>query len=113
MPRTVSMKTTHSVLMIGILERRPSASTMPSGSDTAIPTKDRLSVTSSPPHSEVSTCGRPNMPPTSRKKADDRQHKEQQNRIQPFARHLRDQHRHQQRHEQDGDQIGRQRSSIG
>ncbi len=68
-PRTVSMKITHSILMTGIFERRPSASRMPSGSDTAMPTKDRTSVTSSPPHSEVSTCGRPNMPPTSRKKA--------------------------------------------
>ena len=49
------MKMTEIILMTGIFERRPSASRMPSGSDTEMPTKDSTSVTSSPPHSAVST----------------------------------------------------------
>ena len=54
-PRTISMKMTQSILTTGIFERRPSASMMPSGSDTAMPTKDRMSVTIRPPQSGVST----------------------------------------------------------
>ena len=54
--------------MTGILERRPSASRMPSGSETAMPTKERTSVTSRPPQSGVSTCGRPKRRRRSRKK---------------------------------------------
>ena len=42
---------------------------MPSGSDTAMPTKESTSVTISPPQRAVSTCARPNLPPTSMKKA--------------------------------------------
>ena len=37
-PRTVSMKMTESSLIAGIFERRPSASRMPSGSETTMPT---------------------------------------------------------------------------
>ena len=54
-PRTRSMKMTEINLTTGIFERRPSASTMPSGSETEMPTKESTSVTSSPPHSGVST----------------------------------------------------------
>ena len=68
-PRTNSMKPTDTQRTIGMLERRPSASTMPSGNEPAMPTVATTSVTSRPPHSDVSTCGRPNTPPTSRKKA--------------------------------------------
>ncbi len=62
MPRTTSMKMTLSSLITGMVDRRPSASKMPSGNDAAIPTKDSASVTSRPPHNAVSTTGRPKPP---------------------------------------------------
>jgi hypothetical protein len=63
------MKTTLMTRMIGSDERRPSASRMPSGSEQMMPVNEITNVTSSPPHSLVSTCGNPNMPPTSRMNA--------------------------------------------
>src|SRR5215204_1837075 len=54
-PRTNSMKITENSFTAGIFERRPSASRMPMGSDTTMPTHATTMVTSSPPQSEVST----------------------------------------------------------
>ncbi len=53
-PRQSSMKATQMALMIGILERRPSASTMPIGSEATIPTTAITRVRNRPPHSGVS-----------------------------------------------------------
>ena len=101
-----------SILTIGIFERRPSASTMPSGSDTTMPTKDSDSVTSRPPQRAVSTCGRPNTPPTSRKNATIG--KPMKSRcVQALARHRGISIGTSSATKQDGNQIGRQRSSIG
>ncbi|MCY1245602.1 hypothetical protein D9M72_587660 [compost metagenome] len=66
MPRTNSMKAVQSILITGMCDRRPSASRMPSGNDTAMPTKERMSVTIRPPQSGVSTKVSPNQPPGSR-----------------------------------------------
>jgi hypothetical protein len=49
----------------GILDRRPSASRMPSGNEAAMPTLATTRVTSSPPQYCVSTTGNPKMPPVS------------------------------------------------
>ena len=68
-PRTNSMKPTDTQRTIGIFERRPSASRMPIGNEPVMPTVATTSVTSSPPHNDVSTWGNPNTPPTSRKNA--------------------------------------------
>ncbi len=65
-PRITSMKMTQSDLITGMRERLPSASRMPAGSDTAMPTKDRMSVTIRPPQFDVSTWLRPKTPPSSR-----------------------------------------------
>jgi len=59
MPRQNSMNTTEASLMTGILERRPSASRMPSGSEATIPVTAMTSVTSNPPQTSVSTGSRP------------------------------------------------------
>ena len=58
-PRTNSMKNTENSLTVGIFERRPSASRMPIGNEQAMPTEATTMVTSTPPHSTVSTTGRP------------------------------------------------------
>ncbi|MNT72362.1 hypothetical protein D3C72_2109530 [compost metagenome] len=60
------MKNVQSILITGMVDRRPSASRMPSGSDTAMPTNDSTSVTIRPPQSGVSTKVNPNQPPGSR-----------------------------------------------
>ena len=43
------MKATQSVLMTGSFERRPSARTMPSGSEQQMPTTEMIRVTIRPP----------------------------------------------------------------
>ena len=58
-PRTNSMNRVENNRTVGISERRPSASRMPSGSDTTMPTEATTMVTSTPPHSTVSTTGKP------------------------------------------------------
>ena len=69
-PRTNSMNTTQANLTIGSLERRPSASSTPRGSETTMPTVEITSVTSTPPHKLVETLGSPSAgAPVSRKKA--------------------------------------------
>ena len=42
-----------------MVERRPNASAMPTGIEVTMPVTDTTSVTSSPPHSLVSTIGNP------------------------------------------------------
>ena len=54
-PRTNSMKITENSFTAGMVERRPSASRMPIGSENTMPTHETTIVTSTPPHSEVST----------------------------------------------------------
>ena len=54
-PRTNSMKITEAIRTTGICERRPSASRMPSGSDTTMPTHATTMVTRMPPHCAVLT----------------------------------------------------------
>ena len=54
-PRQASMKITEKVLTIGIFDRRPSASRMPSGREATMPVIATTSVTSKPPHCDVST----------------------------------------------------------
>ena len=49
-PRTNSMKTIENNRTAGMDERRPSASSTPSGSDTTMPTAATTTVTSTPPH---------------------------------------------------------------
>ena len=51
-PRTNSMKITENSRTAGMCERRPSASRMPSGSDSTMPTEATTIVTSMPPHSD-------------------------------------------------------------
>ena len=58
-PRTNSMNTVDTSRTVGMSERRPSASRMPSGSDTTMPTEATTMVTSTPPHSTVSTTAKP------------------------------------------------------
>ena len=58
-PRTNSMKMTLAVLTTGSGERRPRARSTPSGKEKAIPTTAVNSETKMPPHSPVSTIGRP------------------------------------------------------
>ena len=70
-PRTNSMKTTENRRTAGMRERRPSASRMPSGSEQTMPTEATTMVTSMPPHSAVSTGGKPiASQPVSRKNAE-------------------------------------------
>ena len=54
-PRTNSMKTVEASRTVGMSERRPSASRMPIGSEQTMPTEATTMVTSTPPHSTVST----------------------------------------------------------
>ncbi len=54
-PRTNSMKITERIRTAGIRERRPSARMIPSGSENTMPTEATTIVTSTPPHSTVST----------------------------------------------------------
>ena len=65
-PRHNSMKATDIALMIGMSERRPSASRIPSGRAATMPTAERTSVSVRPPQRLVSTCSRPKAPPESR-----------------------------------------------
>ena len=58
-PRTISMKITARIFTAGMDERRPSASRMPSGSETTIPTLATTTVISMPPQREVSTISNP------------------------------------------------------
>ena len=58
-PRTNSMKITENSFTAGMVERRPSASRMPIGSENTMPTQDTTMVTSTPPQSEVSTLRKP------------------------------------------------------
>ncbi len=62
-PRISSIKPTQSIRTIGMVERRPSASTIPSGRATKIETDASTRVRNSPPHCEVSTTGSPKDPP--------------------------------------------------
>ena len=61
-PRQNSMKMTQNILTIGISDRLPSASRMPSGKETTMPTIATTRVTSRPPHKGVSTGRKPNWP---------------------------------------------------
>ena len=54
-PRTNSMKMTLAARTSGSRERRPSASSTPSGSENTMPTTAVSIVTNTPPHSIVST----------------------------------------------------------
>ena len=58
-PRTTSMKATDRKRTTGRRDRRPSASRMPSGSDSTIPTVETTTVTSRPPQSAVETFSSP------------------------------------------------------
>ncbi len=53
------MKAIEKIRISGIVERRPSASAMPTGIEVTMPVTDTTSVTSRPPHSRVSTTGSP------------------------------------------------------
>ena len=68
-PRTNSMKITHSRWMIGSLERRPSASTIPIGSDSTMPTSAITRVSMKPPHLSVVTDSSPSPPRSSQNEA--------------------------------------------
>ncbi len=58
-PRTNSMKIIENTLAPAACSNAGRApSRMPNGSDTTMPTADTTTVTSTPPHSEVSTFGR-------------------------------------------------------
>jgi hypothetical protein len=63
-----SMKQMHSVLTMGICERRPSARTMPIGNEATMPVTPITTVSIRPPNLEVSTGSRP-RPPVRRKNA--------------------------------------------
>src|SRR5215470_14827778 len=58
-PRTNSMKITDNDRTAGMCDRRPSARRIPSGNETTIPTEATTIVTSTPPHSTVSTGRNP------------------------------------------------------
>ena len=62
-PRTSSMNETHSDLTTGMVERRPSASTMPIGNEATMPTIEISRVRNSPPQRLVSTRGCSGPPP--------------------------------------------------
>ncbi|MNL41719.1 hypothetical protein D3C87_1641420 [compost metagenome] len=64
--RTSSMNEIQSVLITGILDWRPSASTIPNGKESVMPITERMSVTRRPPHFSVWITLRPNTPPASR-----------------------------------------------
>src|SRR5438128_399578 len=68
-PRTNSMKITENNFTAGIVERRPSASRIPIGSENTMPAHETTMVTSTPPQSEVSTLRKPinGMPVSSAK----------------------------------------------
>ena len=53
------MNATEKTRISGIVERRPSASAMPTGIEATMPVTDTTSVTSRPPQSRVSTIGNP------------------------------------------------------
>ena len=61
------MKAVEKNFTTGMSERRPSASRMPSGKDTTMPTVATTMVTRMPPHSEDGTLASPiiGMPPSS------------------------------------------------
>ena len=65
-PRQNSMKVTQTTRMAGMFERRPSASTMPSGKAPAMPTVAITRVSIKPPHWLVATLLSPNTPPCSK-----------------------------------------------
>ena len=70
MPRQNSMKIVQTRRTTGIVERRPSASTMPSGSDATMPDSAMTRVSENPPQRAVSTGRRPSVSlPAIRKKA--------------------------------------------
>ena len=58
-PRTNSMKMTESTRTVGMRERLPSARRIPSGKEHTMPTAATTMVTSTPPHSTVSTGRKP------------------------------------------------------
>ena len=89
--------------MIGSRERRPSASRMPSGSEQMMPVNEITRVTSSPPQRRVSTCGSPNTPPTSRKKATTGKTPKNRIALQRLVGDARDEQRHQQ---DDAERVG-------
>ena len=62
-PRRLSMNTTLTALTAGMLERRPSASTMASGKPITSVPENRIRVSGRPPHWLLSTSGRPRTPP--------------------------------------------------
>ena len=64
-PRTDSIVTTAPILTAGMVERRASASRMPTGKAIPIATTVRISVTGSPPQDEVGTSSSPRPPPIS------------------------------------------------
>ncbi|MNR52763.1 hypothetical protein D3C85_1726660 [compost metagenome] len=61
------MKVTQTTRIAGMFERRPNASTIPSGKAPAIPTVAITRVSIRPPHWLVATVVMPKMPPCSRK----------------------------------------------
>ena len=65
-PRTNSMMPTLTARTIGMSERRPKASMMPSGNAPTMPVLATTSVTMRPPQRDVGTCARPNIPPDSK-----------------------------------------------
>ena len=58
-PRATSIKIVEAMLIMGSFERRPSASSMPSGSAATMPALEITSVTRKPPQRSVSTFGKP------------------------------------------------------
>ena len=54
---------------------------MPSGSEPMMPVNEMTSVTRSPPHRRVSTCGRPNTAADQQEEGDDRKDPEEQDRV--------------------------------
>ena len=61
--RQISMKPVQKAAISGWLERRPSARSSPSGTETTIAMKDSTKLRRSPPQSRVSTTGSPAKPP--------------------------------------------------
>ena len=67
-PRMNSMKPSENQRTMGMRERRPSARTMPMGSESTIPVMPATRLSMKPPNWSVVTPWRP-KPPTSRKAA--------------------------------------------
>ena len=61
--RQISMKPMQKAAISGWLERRPSARSSPSGSETTMAMKESTKLRRRPPQSRVSTIGNPANPP--------------------------------------------------